>query len=259
MQSTLALARQSKDQKQMINSLIMLGNLFSDQADYATADRYLQHAMTLAETKGDVLATTLCLIDLGCNAQTQHHHQAALGYLERALTLARSIQSRRYIAHATSILALVSQQQGNLDRALDYITQAVAIDREIEERFGLAHDLVTCGIIQLDLQAVEAARGTLLESLQIAQALGGAPILLYALLGFARLHLYRGQTEQAAELCGLISAHPALTPEMQQMDLAKLMAAVAAVLPPAVLTVAQVRGQHLDINATVTGLLAYRE
>lgn len=257
MHASLTLARQANDQERIINALTMLGNLYSEQTDYTTAHTYYHQAITLAENKGHKMAATLCLINLGCNAQTQQDTEAALAYLSRALTTARAMQARRLIAHATSLLALVAQQQGDLAGAHAYITEAAAIDREIDDRFGLAHDLITCGTIWLDAHAVAEARGAFQEGLEVAQALGGAPILLYALLGYARLYLHLGLAEQAAELCGLISAHPALTPEMQQMDLAKLIAEVAAVLPPAVLTAAQERGQHLDLDATIMTLLEY--
>jgi tetratricopeptide (TPR) repeat protein len=256
MQTSLALAHHAGDQEQIISTLIMIAILYSEQADYTTAGDYFQQSLTLAEAVGDVMSVILCRINLGNNAQMRQNYTAALAHLSTALTEAQALQARRYIAHAASILALVAQQQGDLTGALTSIRQAVAIDREIDDRFGLTYDLVTCGEIQLALGAVTEAHRALHEGLQVAKTLGGTPTILHALLGFARLALHRGQAEQAAELYGFISAHPALTPEMQQRDLAKLLAEVAAVLPSDTLAAAQTHGRALELEGVLTRLLA---
>jgi len=254
-QACLALARLADNQEQIISDLLMMAILHSEQADYATAHDYYQQSMRLAETHGDALSVIQCLINLGNDAQVQQDHPAALAYLSQALTAARAMQARRYIAQAASILAIIAQKQGDLTAALDYITQAVALDREISDPFGLAYDLIICAIIQLDLSAVGEARGALKEGLQVGQTLGGAPIMLHALLGVARFLLHTKQAEQAAELCGLINGHPALTPEVKQKELDPLMAEVAKVLSAAPLAAAQARGQAIDVPTAIAMLL----
>lgn len=255
-QTGLALVRHSGDQDQIIAALMMLGNLHSEQMDYTTAHAYYQQSLALAEAIGDTISGVQCLINLGCDAETQQNASAAIAYLEQALTAARAMQARRQIAHASSILALVAKQQRHLAEALSHIHEALTMDRETGDRYGLAHDLVTCGLIQLDFSGPADALRSLKEGLQLAKALGGAPIMLYAVLGFAHYALHTGQAEQAIELCGLISAHPALTPEMKQMDLARLMAEVAKVLPPETLAAAHKQGQHLDLQTTIDRLFA---
>lgn len=259
MQASLALARQAGDQEQIISTLLMTAVLSSEQADYATAHDYYQQSMALAETLGDTMSVILCLINLGNDAQIQQNYPAALAALAKALTAAHTLQARRYIAHASSILGVIAQKQGDPAAALTHMTKAVAMDREIDDRFGLAYDLVTCGGIYLDLHAIAEARQCLREGLQIAQALGGAPTILHALLGFARFALHTGQVEQAANLCGLISAHPGLTPEMKQIDLAKLWTEVAAILPSEQLAAAHICGQPLDLQTTISRLLEQTE
>ena len=258
-QTDLLLARRAGDQEQIIAALLMVAILYSEQADYATARDTYQQCIALAQTNGDVMSVILALINLGNDEQMQQNYPAALDCLSKALQAARDMQARRYIAHALSILAIVSQKQCDPAGALDSITQAVTMDRELGDRFGLAHDLVTRGGIQLDLNMLAEARRSLSEGLQLAQAIGGAPILLHALLGFARFMLASGDAEQAAELCGLIRAHPALTPEVQQTDLAKLLAKLATVLPTLTLTEAQERGQRLALPITITQLLKRTE
>lgn len=255
MQASLALARALDNHDQMISTLMMSAILYSEQADYATAYDYFQQCITLAKANDDTMSVILCLINLGNDAQVQNNDSAAMTYLSQALTAAHASQARRYIAHASSILAIIAQKQGDLTRADTYITQALTIDREINDRFGLAYDLITCGRIHLDLHAVTAARQCLTEGLQIALALDGAPTILHALLGFAHLALYTGQVEQAAALCGLISVHPALTPEVRQESLAKLLTELATVLPPETMAAALARGQQGELQATTALLL----
>lgn len=255
MQASLALARALDNHDQMISTLMMSAILYSEQADYATAYDYYQQCITLAKANDDTMSVILCLINLGNDAQVQNNDSAAMTYLSQALTAAHASQARRYIAHASSILAIIAQKQGDLTGADTYITQALTIDREINDRFGLAYDLITCGRIHLDLHAVTTTRQCLTEGLQIALALDGAPTILHALLGFAQLALYTGQLEQAAALCGLVSVHPALTPEVRQESLAKLLTELATVLPPETMAAALARGQQGELQATTALLL----
>lgn len=255
MQASLALARALDNHDQMISTLMMSAILYSEQADYATAYDYYQQCITLAKANDDTMSVILCLINLGNDAQVQNNDSAAMTYLSQALTAAHASQARRYIAHASSILAIIAQKQGDLTGADTYITQALTIDREINDRFGLAYDLITCGRIHLDLHAVTTTRQCLTEGLQIALALDGAPTILHALLGFAQLALYTGQVEQAAALCGLVSVHPALTPEVRQESLAKLLTELATVLPPETMAAALARGQQGELQATTALLL----
>ncbi len=247
--ASLALARQAEDRDRLGVTLKMLGVLSSEQANYQTAAAYYQQSKAIGEALGDAAAVTLCLINLGNDAQIQGDFATAHTYLAQALSMAHTINASRYIAHALSILALVAQKEGNLPLAIDYISQGLAIDREIDDRYALAYDLISCGNIQLELQALAEARQSLRQGLEVAQKLGGLPNILLGLLGFANLALYAGQLEWAGQLCGFVEAHPALTPEMRQYDLAPLLTRLAVVLPPDALAVAQASGRTMDLNA----------
>ena len=77
-----------------------------------------------------------------------------------------------------------------------------------------------------------------------------------ALTGLARLYARTAQTDRAAELAGLIDAHPALTIELRKSEFDPLLTELRAVLQPDELAVGLERGSTLDLGAVVTDLLA---
>jgi tetratricopeptide (TPR) repeat protein len=241
--------------EQLAVTLNMVGVVYSDKADYQTAYTYYQQSMAVAEQSDDPYILTISLINLGCDADTQRDFTAARAYLSKGLALAQSINAQHSIAHALSNLALVIHSEGDQRLALDYVNQALAIDRAIDDRFALSYDLLTAAKIQLALHLPTEARASRQQGLQLAHTLAALPTVLLALLDFSRLFLQTGQVEQAAELAGVVSVHPALTPELKQSILAPLLNQLHAITPSAPITTALARGQTLDLDLVIENLL----
>ena len=241
--------------EQLAVTLNMVGVVYSDKADYQTAYTYYQQSMAVAEQSDDPYILTISLINLGCDADTQRDFTAARAYLSKGLALAQSINAQHSIAHALSNLALVIHSEGDQRLALDYVNQALAIDRAIDDRFALSYDLLTAAKIQLALHLPTEARASRQQGLQLAHTLAALPTVLLALLDFSQLFLQTGQVEQAAELAGVVSVHPALTPELKQSILAPLLNQLHAITPSAPITTALARGQTLDLDLVIENLL----
>lgn len=255
LQAGLDWAYLADHREQLAATLNMLGVVNSEKADYHTAYAYYQKSIVIGEQCGDLRSVAISLINLGSDAEIQRDLVAARDYLSKGLALAQSINARNSIAHALSTLAIVSYLEGDQTLALDFVSQALAIDREIDDRFALAYDLLICAKIQLALHTRNEARRYLQESLHLAQKLGALPTVLLALLNFAQLAMQSGQAEQAAELAGLVSIHPSLTPELKQDDLTQLLHQLRTILPEDTLTTALTRGQTFDLDSVIVELL----
>jgi tetratricopeptide (TPR) repeat protein len=251
----LRLARAAGDLDQMAQALHLLGILSSDQANYATASEYYQQSLAIFRKLANQRGIAVCLINLAIDVMNQGDYTAATQHLSEALAYARAINDRRSIGLALNNLADAAQQQGHLAAALDYISQSLILDREMDYAFALAEDYNYRADIQLDLQDLEAARRDLHQGLQLAQGLGAVPVILHAVIGFARLSARTGQAEQAAEFAGLVDVHPALVAEMRRNKLNPLLAELKAALPPETWAAAKERGRALDLNAVVQELL----
>jgi tetratricopeptide (TPR) repeat protein len=254
-EESLQLAREAGDLGRMAQALHLLGILNSDQALYTTASEYYQQSLAIFRQLANQRGIAVCLINMAVDVMNQGDYTAATQHLSEALAYARAINDRRSIGLALNNLADAAHQQGDLAAALDYISQSLSLDREMDYAFALAEDLNYRADIQLDLQDLEVARRDLHQSLQLAQELGAAPVMLHAVIGFARLFARMGLAEQSAEFAGWVDVHPALVAEMRQNKLNPLLAELQAALSPETLAAAMERGRALDLNAVVQELL----
>jgi hypothetical protein len=98
------------------------------------------------------------------------------------------------------------------------------------------------------------------ESLQIAAEIGTFVPIMDALASMALLLADQGEKQRAVELYALVSRCPYVAKSRWFEDtIGKHIAAVAATLPPDVVTAVQERGRGRDLDATVAELLVELE
>ena len=136
------------------------------------------------------------------------------------------------------------------------LDESVAVFQEIGLRDRLGRALALLGYAARGLGHLDQAGLHLHKALETAVE-GGFVALLMALPATALLLADGGQEERAVELYALASRYPLVANSRWFEDVAgKHIAAVAAALPPEVVTAAQERGRARDLDATVAELLA---
>ena len=167
-----------------------------------TALALFDEALGLAERSGlpcDLLRAEILNWRSRCHRR-QRDYVAAHEDVERALELAQDLGDRRTMANTNFMASLIAQRQGHWIQSRNYAQRARELYQELNDERNVGRLLLTLGGLTLLLgdedQAVEHLKASFSRALDndspadAAQALGG----------LARVHLGRGEYDQADEL-----------------------------------------------------------
>jgi tetratricopeptide (TPR) repeat protein len=168
----------------------------------STALALFDEALGLAERSGlpcDLLRAEILNWRSRCHRR-QRDYVAAHEDVERALELAQDLGDRRTMANTNFMASLIAQRQGHWILSRNYAQRARELYQELNDEQNVGRLLLTLGGLTLLLgdedQAVEHLKASFSRALDndspadAAQALGG----------LARVHLNRGEYDQADEL-----------------------------------------------------------
>ncbi len=250
---SLAIGQAIDDQPGIANTLMHLGNIALHQSDDTAALDYQQQSLTICQALGDQRGIAANLGNLGMIVAGQGDHIAARDYHQRSLAIFEAIGDQQGIANSLSNLGFVAYDQRDYAAARDYHQQSLTIIQTIGDQWGIANALINLSFVHLHLRS-EQAQPSLHRSLAIAQDIQAVPLILEAVMGFARFYLQGIQAAHAAELCGLVQHHPTFDSEVQ-IRLDELLPQLKERLPSAELQAALERGKTLDLDTVVAELL----
>jgi len=188
--------------------------------NFQEAKRLAEFNLNLNEEIGDVIGTTLPLIVLGHVALASGEHEAASGFYLRCLKISEKTGFHYGIQTASKYLGKVTLSLGKATEAEKYLRQCLRITREI----GFVRDIINL------------------------------------LFEYACLRASQNKAEQATELLGFVLQHPASSHfrwfEGRICDSAsELLGKLEGELPHEIFTTALARGQGLDLDGIVAGLV----
>jgi predicted ATPase len=136
-----------------------LGAIATAQADYPSAERFLQQGLSLYEALGDEPGIAASLNALAISARDRGDYAAAQGNFERSLACWRMLSDRLAIARCLHNLANVVKVRGDYARARWALREATGIFEELGDRTGAAWTVNQLGDIVREQGDVAAARG----------------------------------------------------------------------------------------------------
>jgi tetratricopeptide (TPR) repeat protein len=182
--------------------LLRLGVCRYRLSSIGTAVALFDEALLLAERSGlpcDLLRAEILNWRSRCHRR-QRDYVAAHEDVERALELAQDLGDRRTIANTYFMASLIAQRQGHWVQSRSYAQRAKQLYQELNDERNVGRLLLALGGLTLLLgdeeQAVEHLKASFARALDndspadAAQAVGG----------LARVHLQRGEYDQADEL-----------------------------------------------------------
>jgi tetratricopeptide (TPR) repeat protein len=182
--------------------LFRLGVCRYKLSSIASATALFDEALGLAERSGlpcDLLRAEILNWRSRCHRR-QRDYVAAHEDVQRALELAQDLGDRRTIANTYFMASLIAQRQGHWVQSRGYAQRAKQLYQELNDERNVGRLLLALGGLTLLLgdedQAVEHLKASFSRALDndspadAAQALGG----------LARVHLNRGEYDQADEL-----------------------------------------------------------
>ncbi len=167
-----------------------------------TAVALFDEALALAERSGlpcDLLRADILGWRSRCH-RLQRDYVAAHEDVERALELAQDMGDRRAIANTYFQASLIAQRQGHWVLSRSYAQRAKDLYQELNDERNVGRLLLALGGLTLLLgdedQAVEHLKASFSQALES----DSPPDAAQALQGLARVHLNRGEYDQADEL-----------------------------------------------------------
>lgn len=215
LQKSLIIREQIGDQLGVARSLANLGITAFNQSEWKTAQDYYERSVVIQREIGDLQGVALNLINLGEVASYQKDYQLAQDYIQQSLNIGHEIGHHYVISASLHNLGIVAYLQGDYRSAQGHFQQSLEFFRKINDRYGVATNLIKlCLVIpQAELEDLIAA---LVQGLSVAHDIGSIPLVLEALVGFAKVKLYLGEYQSAAKLASFVDAHPAKSSEVDE-------------------------------------------
>jgi tetratricopeptide (TPR) repeat protein len=167
-----------------------------------TAVALFDEALALAEGSGlpcDLLRADILGWRSRCH-RLQRDYVAAHEDVERALELAQDMGDRRAIANTYFQASLIAQRQGHWVLSRSYAQRAKDLYQELNDERNVGRLLLALGGLTLLLGDEDQAVEHLKASFSRALESDSPPDAAQALQGLARVHLNRGEYDQADEL-----------------------------------------------------------
>jgi tetratricopeptide (TPR) repeat protein len=168
----------------------------------STALALFDEALALAERSGlpcDLLRAEILGWRSRCRRR-QRDYVAAHEDVQRALELAQDVGDRRAIANTYFQASLIAQRQGHWILSRNYAQRARELYEELNDERNVGRLLLALGGLTLLLGDEDQAVEHLKASFSRAVDSESSPDAAQALQGIARVHLQRGEYEQAEEL-----------------------------------------------------------
>jgi tetratricopeptide (TPR) repeat protein len=182
--------------------LFRLGVCRYKLSSIGTAVALFDEALLIAERSGlpcDLLRAEILNWRSRCHRR-QRDYVAAHEDVERALELAQDLGDRRAMANTYFMASLVAQRQGHWVLSRNYAQRAKQLYQELNDERNVGRLLLALGGLTLLLgdedEAVEHLKASFSRALDTDSSADAAQ----ALGGLARVHLNRGEYDQADEL-----------------------------------------------------------
>ena len=168
----------------------------------STAVALFDEALALAEQSGlpcDLLRADILGWRSRCRRR-QRDYVAAHEDVERALELAQDMGDRRAIANTYFQASLIAQRQGHWILSRNYAQRARELYEELNDERNVGRLLLALGGLTLLLGDEDQAVEHLKASFSRAVDSESSPDAAQALQGLARVHLQRGEIDEAEQL-----------------------------------------------------------
>ncbi len=179
-------------------SLYLLGAILYTRGEFATAKRYFEHALRVAQAASDTAGTAKALNGLAGCARAAGDYSRALALQRQALELHESlgnVHEQALLLNDIGVMLHTSHRYGEACQVLQRglaLTAAHGLDGARE------YCLFTLGMTEIELGRFDDARGHLRQSLQIDRAAGAGLVAWGAHLGLARADIRTGAATTAS-------------------------------------------------------------
>jgi len=136
--------------------------LYADHAEYDTAMRYFQNALSYNEILGDPVSAAQTYTNLADAYMEQGEYRLALDYLEKAIPVFKAEEELVWLATALQIKGLIYYETDRFEESKQLYLQAFDLHRQLDDERSLTS-------LQVDMGKTVFRKGQLKEAKKYAQ------------------------------------------------------------------------------------------
>jgi predicted ATPase/DNA-binding SARP family transcriptional activator len=252
----IAISEEIGDQAGIVKGLGNLSVLLPWSGRFAEAETLLEKSVAICNDLGFRVGLVSTRAHLSVMKVHLGAYKPACSLAKLNLALAREINHSWGVGHALLLLGVMASVEKAHDRAWQFLQESLSTYREAGERDMTGFVLAFSGVVALRLEQISLARQCFCEALRMLSITRTFEPSVAAVANVALFLTKQNQSERAVELYATVSRYPLVSSSRLYQDcIGRYIAAVAATLPPDVVTAAQERGRARDLDATVAGLL----
>ncbi|HNQ77924.1 MAG TPA: adenylate/guanylate cyclase domain-containing protein [Acidobacteriota bacterium] len=215
------------------------------------AERCARESLEIYERIGDRQGIALSHRVLGFAAMMRGDHEGAGNHHREHGRISEEIGDRWGVCTGLINLGETFRKRGMFEEAVGCWKQSLPIATEIGAKLSVIISHCNAGNVLAMMEGREKdAIDNLKQALILSQQIGSAPITLEVLVGVMHLRIRSSRFEEAAELAGLVSGHPAFNAEIKEY-LDPIFAELGSKMEEKLLSEAVSRGGTGNLDETV--------
>jgi predicted ATPase/class 3 adenylate cyclase len=206
-EESVALYRQSQDQRGLAFALVVLAYPLELLGERIQAEEVLQESNAIAHAEGDVYVICRSL-NLLARVILDLHHDLDLsqGYVEESLRLAKEAGLRSQEAQASEISGLIATYRNDYDDARSHLKESIRVYQEIGAVFNVILEKSNLAHLERKLGNYAEALEYYCETIVAFQDIGQTGAVAHQLECFGFIALAQDQNERALQLFAAANA-----------------------------------------------------
>ena len=219
LEAAVALCRGTGDQRRLIASLNILGDIACSEGDYEAAFDLFQESLEISQRVEDRYNMAMLLNNIASIYQLRGQYSEERAALEESLRLCREIGDRGGEAVALNSLGEMAVFMGEYKPAKEFSLQALVIARELQDDWSVVICLNNLGEASCGLGDNRIGEQYYREALQLVSNTQMLDLAARLLVNLAGVYLGQGQINLAIEMLQVAIRHPATDQEVRDKAL----------------------------------------
>lgn len=252
---SVELCRRLNTPELLADSLRSLGTSLYQQGKIEEALRSHDEGLAIYQSIGNRLKIAQSENNIANAIGTQGDYTIARQHLEAALQILRAHDDRKGIASCLNNLGVMALNQDDFEAALRYYREAIRLWKEIGSRQNVMIGLYNLGETTELMNDNTAAEDYYRQGLREAVSIHSISLITAFMTGIARMQMRMGRKVLAAELFGMLMAHPSMINEVRE-QLKSTLDELRAELGEDIYTIAFQSGARLNLDEMVQRVLS---
>lgn len=251
----LEIARKHNDTHGTVQCLHTKGWIYFLVGKFDDAILCAQEALGISKKNNDKRSISLCLNVIQAAANGLENFNEALKINEKCICIGRELGDQLIISRGLCNQGEHFRKQHKYKKSLNCYEESLEISREIDQKNLICITLYNRGFALNQLGRLNEAQKCGHESLSLALEIEAYALALHSVVVMAEVYSLSNQLEKAAELIGMVCAHPMYTHE-HSYESDRVMSNLHNELPESVLHAAFSRGKKLQTDKIFNSILS---